>query len=516
MKPEKAVVHESVFAGILSLDNNNSQKYEKVFRMNPILRLALLFGLLFVPGLNAHATPLPEAVRQELRKANIPIDAVAIEVREAGKLSPLISLNARLAMNPASTMKLLTTYAGLEILGPAYRWKTEAYLDGKLENGILYGDLVFKGYGDPKLTVEALWLWLHELRQRGLREIRGDIVLDNSFFIVDSYDPSAFDNKPTRAYNAEPNALLLNFNALHLRLLPNGEQTTALLEPELYGYQLSNQITTSASLPCNGEDAYKSRLEGRKIVLEGSIPANCGDAQDYFSPLPPDDYFFAVFGALWQELGGQVQGRVRPGSAPANQAAFATHLSPPLSEAIRDINKFSNNVMARQLFLTLGAADAGTIARSPRNDDAAGYPTPASSPSRSTTNLQQWLEKQQLQFPELVLENGAGLSRKERISAQHLADILQRVAHSPFSAELEASLPILGMDGTVKGRFKESEIAGFAHLKTGSLEGVKSIAGYVHARSGKQWIMVFIINHPNAALGQPAQDALIEWLQKFH
>ena len=173
--------------------------------------------------------------------------------------------------------------------------------------------------------------------------------------------------------------------------------------------------------------------------------------------------------------------------------------APPLSEVIRDINKFSNNTMARQLFLTLGTANGvpGNI-------------------SGGTAAVQQWLNKQQLQFPELVLENGAGLSRSERISAQHLADILQRAARSPFSAELEASLPILGMDGTVKKRFKDSAIAGHAHLKTGTLEGVKSIAGYVHAQSGKQWIVVFIINHPNAKYGQAAQDALIEWLEKWY
>lgn len=447
--------------------------------------------------LNAQAAQLPDSVRLELKKAGIPIDAVAIEVREAGKSRPLISLNADRAMNPASTMKLLTTYAGLEILGPAYRWKTEAYLDGKLENGILNGNVVFKGYGDPKLTIEAFWLWLRELRQRGLREIRGDIVLDSSFFADDRYDPAAFDNKPNRAYNVGPKALLLNFNALHLRLLPNGPQTTALLEPELYGYQLINRITTSANLPCNGEDAYQSRLDGHNIILEGSIPANCGEQQDYFSLLPTNEYFFAVFAALWQELGGQIQGHVRSGIAPATLSVFSTHLSPPLSEIIRDINKFSNNTMARQLFLTLGTSDAKSA-----------------SIAHSTEAIERWLGNEQ--FPELVLENGAGLSRTERISAQHLAFILNRAALSPYSAELEASLPILGMDGTVKKRFKDDGIAGHAHLKTGSLEGVKSLAGYVHASSGKQWILVFIINHPNAKYGQAAQDALIEWLEKLH
>jgi D-alanyl-D-alanine carboxypeptidase/D-alanyl-D-alanine-endopeptidase (penicillin-binding protein 4) len=487
-----------------------------------MLRRATAIGLLFLCGLTAQAASLPESVRQELAKANIPLDAVAIEVRELDKPYPLISYNARHAMNPASTLKLLTTYAGLEMLGPAYRWKTEAYLDGPLLNGVLSGNLVFKGYGDPKLTFEEFWLWLRELRQRGLREISGDIVLDSSAFADDGYDPSSFDNKPGRAYNVGPNALLLNFNALHLRLLPNAAQTTALLEPELYGYQLNNRVTVSANLPCNGEDAYQARLDGLNIVLEGSIPANCGVAQDYFSPLPHEAYFFAVFGALWQELGGQLRGQVRTGRVPDSLTVFSTHLSPPLSDVIRDINKFSNNVMARQLFLTLGAAASiPTTEGKGEKLNSQTFPAIAQRAAplnvqRSTAALQQWLDKRQLQFPELVLENGAGLSRRERISAQHLADTLQRAARSPFFAELEASLPILGMDGTAKGRFKENEIAGQAHLKTGSLEGVKSIAGYVQARGGKQWIMVFIINHPNALHGQPAQDALIEWLQKWH
>ncbi len=454
--------------------------------------------LLAALGNTATAANLPPPVSEALQRAHIPLNSVGILVVGSNARQPIISQNARQAMNPASTMKLLTTLVGLETLGPAYRWKTEAYLDGKLENGVLYGNLVFKGYGDPKLTVEQFWLWLHELRQRGLREIRGDVVLDRSFFQTMNHDPAEFDNDPTRAYNVSPDALLLNFNALHLRLIPGNGHTTALLEPDLAGYTLNNRVTTSTQLPCNGE-AYKAHMNGHGIVLEGSIPAACGEVDDYFSLLPHNDYFFAVFSALWTELGGTVQGKWREGSAPINQTPFASRLSPPLSEVIRDINKFSNNTMARQLFLTLGTTNGqqGDIAR-------------------SSATVQQWLDRQHLQFPELVLENGAGLSRTERISAQHLADVLQRAARSPYSAELEASLPILGMDGTVKKRFKDSGIAGHAHLKTGTLEGVKSIAGYVHAKSGKQLIMVFIINHPNAALGQPAQDALIEWLQNWY
>ena len=216
-------------------------------------------GLVFVsllPG-PVLAGSLPESVSAALKRSRIPLDSVGIVVQEVHESKPIIRLNADRAMNPASTMKLLTTFAALETLGPAYRWKTEAYLNGKLENGVLQGDLVFKGYGDPKLTVEQFWMWLRELRQRGLREIRGDIVLDHSFFEAISSDPAEFDNDPTRAYNVGTSALLLNFNAMHLHLVPDGKTTIALVEPELAGYTVLNRITTSNHLRCGGDDATR-------------------------------------------------------------------------------------------------------------------------------------------------------------------------------------------------------------------------------------------------------------------
>jgi D-alanyl-D-alanine carboxypeptidase/D-alanyl-D-alanine-endopeptidase (penicillin-binding protein 4) len=508
----------------------------------------LKLSLLCLITTQAVASTLPEPVTAALEHAHIPLSSVSIVVQQTGAAQPLVSLNADRAINPASTMKLLTTIASLETLGPAYRWKTEAYLDGKLENGVLQGNLVFKGYGDPKLTVEQFWLWLHELRQRGLREIRGDIVLDHSFFDTARQNPAKFDHDPTRAYNVGPNALLLNFNALHLHLIPEGHATRALLEPDLAGYTVVNHITTSTRLHCGGRDAYKAHLDGHSIVLEGQMPAGCGETDDYFSLLPQNEYFFAVFGALWKELGGTVQGQLREGIAPAGQAPFARYVSPPLAEVIRDINKFSNNTMARQLFLTLGMADradensllaanrkdeysmphalmADSLRTRQEGGDAVGSEDavasqqdagdiPGANIARSVAVTQQWLATQHLSFPELVVENGAGLSRKARISARHIAELLQRVMSSPFHAELEASLPILGIDGTVKKRFRDSDMAGYAHLKTGTLNGVKSIAGYVRAHDGKQWIVVFIVNSRNAALAEPAQNALIKWLQQ--
>ncbi|MFY9260463.1 MAG: D-alanyl-D-alanine carboxypeptidase/D-alanyl-D-alanine-endopeptidase [Gallionella sp.] len=451
---------------------------------------AYLLWLLFSPTL--FAADLPDTVIAALKRARIPLGSIAVEVRELNQPA-LISVNAQQAMNPASTMKLLTTLSALEILGPAYRWKTEAYLDGTLNNGVLQGNLVFKGYGNPKLTIEQFWLWLHELHARGLREIQGDVILDQSFFADLKIDPAEFDDDPSRAYNVTPNALLVNFNALRLRLIPS--TGVAWLEPNLANYTLVNNIRFTHQPTCPQKSNYQARLDGRNIVLEGKLSSSCDETEKYFSLLSHNDYFYALFQTLWQEVGGTLHGKLRLGNVPANQPVFATHFSPPLSEAIRDINKFSNNTMARQLFLSLGTR------------------TPASIES-STAAIQQWLTSQHLSFPELILENGAGLSRKERISAQHLADLLQYNATSPISAELVASLPILGVDGTLKKRFQDHAGRGHAHIKTGSLTGVKSIAGYVSGKNGKQWIVVFIVNHARAAYSGVAQDALVEWLEQ--
>ena len=486
------------------------------------LHHSLLLVICLASG--AHAASLPPPVLKALKQARIPISSVGIEVREINARTPLISVNARRAMNPASTMKLLTTYAGLELLGSAYTWKTEAYLDGKLEQGVLQGDLVLKGYGNPKLTLEQFWLWLHDLRSRGLREIRGNLVLDRSAFETLPHDLSAFDNEPIRPYNMGPDALLLNFNAVRLRFIPDGEKINVISEPELAGFKLDNRTIRSgdAANCSNWDEKISTQLNDDTMLVQGAFPARCGECESYVCLLPHPQYMYAVFRALWQEMGGTLNGEMLEGAVPSSATLFATHHSVPLSELIRDINKFSNNVMARQLFLSLGnsagepvlAGDAVPCDDPPTCllDTEVGALPPASI-ARSKRAIRGWLTKKELRFPELVLENGAGLSRRERISPHNLALLLQSAQRSPLSAEFVASLPIAGVDGTLKKRLNGSAFASHAHLKTGSLENVNAVAGYVQSNNGKQWIIVFLINHPNASAGQQAQDALIEWLR---
>lgn len=486
-----------------------------------MLKIFTGFILLIACLANAHAARLPKEVLTLLKQANIPLSACGIVVRQVNAKSPLIQINAQQSMNPASTMKLLTTYAGLELLGPAYTWKTEAYLDGKLDNGVLRGNLILKGYGNPKLTVEQLWLWLSELRARGLRDIQGDLILDRSVFELSEHNPAEFDNDPLRAYNVGPDALLINFNTLRLRYLPEGNQLKVFSTPPLENIELINQLSPQPAPNCdNWDDTIRIKARGDSVMFEGGYPSECGEREQNINVMPHTRYVASMFNAIWKEVGGTYIGNTRDGSLTGAAKLFSTHYSEPLGLIIRDINKFSNNVMARQLFLALSLSGGQNTPPPLTPPASAPLPAPTNEASevatipRSIQITNNWLAQKSLNFPELVLENGAGLSRLERISPKHMADLLQSATESPLSAEFTASLPILGVDGSLRKRLKNTPATRKAHLKTGTLEGVKTIAGYVKSKSGKEWILVFFINHPNAKFGGAAQDALIEWVQK--
>jgi D-alanyl-D-alanine carboxypeptidase/D-alanyl-D-alanine-endopeptidase (penicillin-binding protein 4) len=388
------------------------------------------------------------------------------------------------------------------MLGPAYRWNTEVYATGELQQGTLNGDLLLKGYGDPKLTLEDFWLLLRNLRARGVRDIRGDLVLDHSYFSAEDYDPARFDDQPTRPYNTGPDALLVNFKAVTLQFVPDREarKVKILTDPALPQLTVINHLTLGDGA-CND---WLSRLrvdaqgnaDAARLAFNGSYAWDCGEKTRIFSLLGHKQYLAGLFSQLWQELGGTLAGSARYGEVPPEARLLASVKSPPLAEIVRGINKFSNNVMARQLFLTLGAAAMGE----PATFD------------KSRQSIVQWLTGKGLSFPDLVLENGSGLSRIARISAKGLGRLLLSAYGSPVMSELMSSLPLVAMDGTMKRRLKNADVAGQAHIKGGTLEGVRAIAGYVLDSHGRRMVVVFIVNHSHAAYAQPAQDALLEWV----
>jgi len=440
---------------------------------------------------------LAPALRESLRSTGLPASAFAIVVRPLERTGVQFALNDSTPVNPASTMKLVTTYAALDLLGPAYRWRTEAFTAGALHADVLEGDLVIRGGGDPKLVVENLWLLVQRIRAYGVREIRGDILLDRSAFEPLQHDPALFDGEPLRPYNTGPDPLLLNFKTLSFEFVPDvdSRNVRVLVTPPVAGLKWP-ALLTGVDGPCNDWRAQLQADFSNPLEPEfrGTFPLSCGERVWNVSVLDHATYFAAVFRALWEGTNGTWAGKVRDGVAPAEARRIAVNYSPPLSDVIRDINKFSNNVMARQLFLTLGAEVTGR---------------PASA-DRSSTVIKEWLAKRAIRMPELVLENGSGLSRLERLTAAGLARLLVAAFEGPLMPEFVSSLPLVNVDGLARRR---SVAAGSAHIKSGLLVEVRAEAGYLRAASGRRYVVVAIANHPDgAASAQPFLDFILDWL----
>ncbi len=454
-----------------------------------------------------NAQNLPPEVDAALARAKVSRDAVTILVTDAqGKTASRVSHRATVPMNPASLMKLVTTYAALDLLGPAFTWNTPVYVEGAVRDGTLFGNLYIKGQGDPKLVSERLWLLLRRVQGLGVKTIAGDIVLDKSAFENVEIDPSLFDGEPLRPYNAAPDALLLNFKAVVMTFVPDRTANTAQIqfEPPLAGVQMQHSVPLS-----NGDCGdYRSALKAdfsdpAAIRFGGAYPANCGERVWATAYADPKSYATRAVEGMWREMGSKLAGSVRYGSVPATLTRPAFEISsPPLPEVIRDINKYSNNVMAQQLFLTLSLQ--------PKSATPVASPVATLAASRDV--VQRWWRSSISPDDVPVLDNGSGLSRSERISANALGKLLQSAYASPVMPELMSSLPITGVDGTLRGR--RSAARGSAHLKSGTLRDVTGVAGYVLANSGKRYVVVMIINQSGAASGRSAIDALLDWTMR--
>jgi D-alanyl-D-alanine carboxypeptidase/D-alanyl-D-alanine-endopeptidase (penicillin-binding protein 4) len=462
-------------------------------RMPFLPRLACLLALLAAAA--AAAQGLPPEVEQALDNAQLPRDSVAVLVAPAEGGPPRIAWRADAAVNPASVAKLVTTYGALELLGPTFTWNTPVYVDGPVRDGVLQGNLYLRGQGDPKLVIEQLWLLLRRVQGLGIRRITGDIVLDHSAFQLPPQDPAAFDNQPLRPYNAAPDALLVNFKAVAITFTPQGQQARIRTEPALAGVHWPATVPLARG-DCGdwitGLRADFSNLQ--RIRFAGGLPASCGERTWQLAWPDPAGYAPRVIAALWREIGGELGGQVHDGAVPAGLQPAFEWSSPPLAEVIRDINKYSNNVMAQQVFLTLSLHERGL-----------------GTWEGSRELLRAWW-KERLGGEPPVTENGAGLSRMESITARQLGQLLQAAWASPLMPDFVASLPALGLDGTLR-RVRQN--VGLAHLKTGSLADVSAYAGYVHGPQGHRWVLVVVANHPRAAALRPAVQALVDWTARL-
>jgi len=449
---------------------------------------------------------LPPGIQRILDGHGLGRDGLSIIVQAVDSDRPLLSLNPQTPRSPASTIKLLTTFAALDLLGPAFTWRTEAWIDGTASEGRLDGDLILKGSGDPYLTTERFWTFLRELNAKGLRQIGGDLVIDNSYFDPEPEEPGAFDGQPWRTYNVSPDALLVNLKAVQFRVYrpASGERPRVMTDPVLANLKIENRIGTVKG-PCGGFQRgvaidLPEGLDGNIVQLSGRFPSGCTEYSLYRTVMTPPEFTYGVFQPLWQQLGGSLSGDVRTGTVPHMASLFASFDSVPLAEVVRNVNKFSNNVMTRQLLLTLGAERV----------------EPPGTATKGRTVINQWLADMGLDVDGVFIENGSGLSRDTRIPAGVMAEMLLTAWRHPYMPEFIASLPLSGMDGTMRNRFRGSSLAGRMHVKTGRLDHVYAIAGYVQARSGTRYVVVEFHNDTDVhrGPGRELQDALLRWVHE--
>jgi len=474
----------------------------RLFSQLPALLAALILAA--CTALPVAPPGMPEVFVQALQQAGIDPAAVALQVQVVDHEQARFAHNAARSFQPASIMKLVTTQAALELLGPDYRWTTRFYIDGVQEGDVLHGDLIVRGGGDPRFAQEDLWRALRRIRAMGLREIRGALVLDRSLFQPMEQDSGLFDGEPARPYNAVPDALLFNGKTLSLRFIPDliNQRVRVGSEPPLADFDIVSPALGSGD--CGDWTKRLGMVQAlrgeRGVRFGGAYAASCGERSlaVHLHTLSHAEYAEAALRQIWIELGGTLAGAMREGPVPATAREILQWQSMPLASVLTDMNKFSSNVIARQLLLSFAL-----------------LPTPQPplvSTEAGAARMHAWLQAKGVTTATLVLENGSGLSRSERLSAAAMAQVLQLAWHSPTMPEFIASLPIAGTDGTMSRRVQWLSVRGHAHIKTGSLQGVASIAGYVHARSGRRVIVVCMVNHVNAAAARAAFDPLLQWV----
>ncbi|HBX54967.1 D-alanyl-D-alanine carboxypeptidase/D-alanyl-D-alanine endopeptidase [Pseudomonas sp. UBA2684] len=455
----------------------------KTLRQLAIASLLLPLALPLHAAVNGSLSPKVQQALKANKISSQSLSLVTVPLTGPGNST---YFNADISVNPASTMKLVTTYAALELLGPTHKWKTEFYADGPLKDGVLNGNLFLKGGGDPKLNMEKLWLLLRDLRANGVRQVTGDLVLDRSHFVQPALpafnDDGGDANKP---FLVTPDALLVNLKALRFIARNEGGKVHIAVEPPIASIRIDNRVKALKAAKCPGWPDVRynpvTEFDGTTVIVSGQLAEGCS-AQTYLSLLDHPSYAAGAIRAIWQELGGSILGKDRMAEVPKSARLLARTFSPDLVEIIRDINKYSNNTMARQLFLSIGAQ----FRNEADGDDA----------KAAQRVIRSWLARKGITAPQLVMENGSGLSRAERLSAREMAKILQAAWKGPYAAEFISSMPLVAMDGTMRKRLHRTALVGEAHIKTGTLNNVRAIAGFSRDSNGNSWAVVAILNDP--------------------
>ncbi|HEY2462488.1 MAG TPA: D-alanyl-D-alanine carboxypeptidase/D-alanyl-D-alanine-endopeptidase [Steroidobacteraceae bacterium] len=462
-----------------------------------LARIALACGCALLSGgaaAAASAAGVPAGIAQLLAAQRLPSSALSFVIIDAQTGQIVMSHNPDTPRSPASTIKTVTTFAALDMLGPAFVWQTRAWLHD--------GDLYLQGGGDPYITLERWWSFVQGLRAQGLSAIPGDIVIDNSAFSLPKEDLGAFDGRPNRSYNVAPDALMVNFQSVEFSLAANADthRVEIIASPAPVNLEVENHIRY-ASGRCGGAaarvDFKVASAEWNRVVFSGALSPHCAQRSFARVLLQPTTYAFGTFVKLWRESGGEFDGKLRIEATPPDAKLLYTFDSLSLAEIVRLTNKHSSNLMARHLLLTLGKER---------------YGDPATL-EKGVAAIADWSQARGFDLSGVDIDNGSGLSRSTRITVLQMAKILSAAYHSSFAPEYLASFPLAGMDGTLRSRMKNSP-AGAIRLKTGHLDSVSGVAGFVTANTGKTFVLVSLVNNVRADFGaaEPVHAALAAWI----
>ncbi|MFQ6671735.1 MAG: D-alanyl-D-alanine carboxypeptidase/D-alanyl-D-alanine-endopeptidase [Candidatus Tectimicrobiota bacterium] len=464
------------------------------------LCISVSWALLLGPASPATAGPLLQGrMEAALASSCVPKADIGLHVARLTDGATLATHQADRLFIPASTVKLLTTAAALRVLGPGYRFPTKLYATGPLAGGRLRGDLVLKGFGDPELVSERLWLLAAALRQKGLREVAGDLVIDESFFDDQVRAPTWGGHASTRAFYAPVAPASLNFNAVAVHIEPGptpGQPARVTLEPETTYLRLVNRATTGpAGSPLRLVVDRQGGQQTNTILARGSIPYDAERTTYYRSITHPWRYLATVFSEVLRREGIAVTGTLREGRVPEGAPELLIFESKPLSRIVQDLNKLSNNYVAESVLKTMGASVHG----------------PPGTYEKGLAVVQDVLSTLEIAPGTYRLSDGSGLSSANRLTPRQITTILTTMWRDfRYRPEYLVSLAVMGMDGSVDERLTETHARQRLRVKTGSLAGVSALSGYGVAADAEELAFSIIINNTTCGLPlmQKVQDAV--------
>ncbi len=485
--------------------------------------------------------------------------------------SPLLSYQPDIARTPASTMKLVPSFIALDTLGADFVWHTRVYHTGVIVNDRLYGDLIIQGSGDPKMTHERLEQLLYQVQAAGIRHIDGDMIVDSAIFHNVTKDPAAFDNDPLRPYNASPDGFLVNFSTIGIKSYPADDGKAALVyTPQLANYQMPSSIDTRSAACGQARYSLAPQWQPNRLSLNAALPNSCQEHAFYIAYPDAKEFAARVIAAKWQALGNTLSGDVISQEAPYDASKKSTpakglaawpisplpivsYASLNLAQQIYDINHFSNNVMAEQVALSIGAyhqdnhakvavnkpnnlknANEQEMTKDALDDKSDGlknrdlnnssvlnsslyqFGNPTTDYATALQTINQWWQTN-LDTPPPHLTNGSGLCRECTITAANLSELLAYAYDRPNFDSYVNSLGVAGVSGTIvahSDRLPDSTAIGRAWIKTGTLNNVTSMAGYVKGLSGQDYVIVGLINSKqalNAYNARTVLDVALDW-----